>query len=208
MISPTATAVRQPLRAAVCFTVLVASVVAAFVWMGSPARAGGPTATMEPNSGLGDQQRTTIRGSGFDPNTPIQVLECNGTLKAPPQDARSCEGLSLDTSGYTDGQGNYVDSPTDHVGNTKGYLVLMLPDSLADLVGIHCGHPNDPPCVAYVGEDHNDFHKKHVFIPLAFRGQHGGGHSDGSWVLILVLLVMLVTGAAAVLWRRSRSARV
>jgi hypothetical protein len=207
MIQSPTTAARRPLRAVALCAAVVGCMVPVLASTALPVGAASPTATMAPSSGLGDQERTTIRGTGFDPNTPIQVLECNGTTKSPPQDARSCEGLSLDTSGYTDGQGNYVNSPADRVGTTKGYLVLMLPDTVADLVAIHCGHPQDPRCVVYIGEDHNDFRKKHVFIDLAFKGQPSGGGSGSSGVVIVLLIVVLAAGTATLVWLRSRRAR-
>ena len=164
----------------------------------SPTAASGPTATVTPSTGLVDLQRITIRGSGFEPFTPIQVLECNGTMKSLPRDATACEGISLDSSGYTDRGGNYVNAP--HTGRTNGFLVLVLPDAQADIVSIHCGRPGDPPCVLYIGEDHNNFQRPHAFAAIRFKGQPASGGSSITWVVIVV--AVLIGGAGVVVVRR------
>src|SRR5260370_41970132 len=113
--------------------------------MTSPA----PSATMIPAGGLTDGQRTTITAGGFHPFTGIQVLACAGTVANPPKDAQSCEGVTLDSSGYTDGNGNYRNAPGDPTGDTAGYRVAVLPSAEFKTVSIRCG-PADP-CVLYVG---------------------------------------------------------
>ena len=171
------------------------------------ASAAGPTVTVTPTSNLMDGQRLVIRGSGFDPYKAIQVLECNGTASNPPPDATYCEGTTIDSSGYTDRQGTYVNAPGGQgaLHTTKGYLLFALPDAVDTLVNIHCGHPKDPPCVLYIGEDHNNFTLKHAFVPITFKGQavsHGGSTAP------IALAVLIVVGGAALgLWWRSRKTR-
>jgi hypothetical protein len=168
--------------------------------MTSPA----PLAAMTPSRGLVDGQRTTITATGFDPYTAIQVLACQGTMATPPKDATACEGVTLDSSGYTDAHGDYRNTPGDPTGDTAGYRVSVLPSAQFKTVSIRCG-PADP-CLLYIGEEFNDFSKPHTFVPLVFKGaapaRGVGGTSglvDGG---IGVALVALAAGA--VLWQRRR----
>src|SRR5260370_42013763 len=107
--------------------------------MTSPA----PSATMIPAGGLTDGQRTTITAGGFHPFTGIQVLACAGSVANPPKDAQSCEGVTLDSSGYTDGNGHYRNAPGDPTGDTAGHRVAALPPAQFQAVRIPCG-PADP----------------------------------------------------------------
>ena len=138
------------------------------MWMATASAAAGPTATMSPNTGLIDLQRTTIRGGGFPAHRQIQVLQCEGTLQSPPRDARACEGDTLDSAGYSDAQGRYVNEPKDPTGHTAGYEVYILPSATLSVVSIRCGPAN--PCVLYIGVQFTDFSQPHTFISMSFRG--------------------------------------
>jgi hypothetical protein len=167
--------------------------------MTSPA----PTAAMNPSHGLVDGQRTTITATGFHPFTAIQVLACQGTVTNPPKDSTACEGVTLDSSGYTDANGNYRNAPGDPSGDTAGYRVAVLPSPQFKIVSIHCG-PADP-CVLYVGEQFNDFSKPHTFVPMVFKGAAPAGRPLGSGtVLEGGVGVLLVVAAFGVLWNRRR----
>jgi len=174
--------------------------------MSSPA----PSATMVPTVGLTDGQRTTITASGFHPFTGIQVLACAGTIPNPPKDAQSCEGVTLDSSGYTDGNGNYRNAPGDPTGDTAGYRVAVLPSAQFKTVSIHCG-PADP-CVLYVGEQFTDFSRPHTFVPMVFKGTAPAGPSRGTGAALEgglgVLLVVAAAGAVLAQRRRRRAARL
>jgi hypothetical protein len=169
------------------------------------ARAAGPRATMTPDHNLTDGQHVTIRASGFDPDTPIQVLACSGTLADPPKDARACEGTTLDSHGYTDARGNYLNAPSDPSGDTAGYRVAVLPSEALKTVSIRCG-PQDP-CVLYVGPYFNDFTAPHTFLPLVYKGAPaaaGGSHAPTPALLAVPVLLVGVAGAFAVVRRRRR----
>src|SRR5260221_13892785 len=114
--------------------------------MTSPA----PSATMIPAGGLTDGQRTTITAGGFHPFTGIQGLACAATVANPPRDAQSCEGATLDSSGYTDGNGHYPNAPGDPTGDTAGHQVALLPTPELSTGTMH-GRPPDP-CVLYAGD--------------------------------------------------------
>jgi len=174
--------------------------------MSSPA----PSATMVPTVGLTDGQRTTITASGFHPFTGIQVLACAGTISNPPKDAQSCEGVTLDSSGYTDANGNYRNAPGDPTGDTAGYRVAVLPSAEFKTVSIHCG-PADP-CVLYVGEQFTDFARPHTFVPMAFKGApapgDAAGPATGFETGLGAILVVLAAVSVAVRRRRRRAARL
>jgi hypothetical protein len=167
-----------------------------------------PSATMNPAGGLSDGQRTTITASGFHPFTGIQVLACAGTVASPPKDAQSCEGVTLDSSGYTDGNGRYRNAPGDPTGDTAGYRVTLLPSAEFKTVSIHCG-PADP-CVLYVGEQFTDFSKPHTFVTMAFKGAvtpgSGGraGAAPATGVEAGLGAVLVTLAAVSMLVRRSR----
>jgi hypothetical protein len=169
---------------------------------------------MIPAGGLTDGQRTTITASGFHPFTGIQVLACAGTVANPPKDAQSCEGVTLDSSGYTDGNGNYRNAPGDPTGDTAGYRVAVLPSPEFKTVSIHCG-PADP-CVLYVGEQFTDFSKPHTFLPMAFKGAvapapargAAAGSAMGLEAGLGTVLLALAAGSLLVRRRRRRAARL
>ena len=162
-----------------------------------------PSVTMTPTSNLADGQRTTIRASGFHPYTAIQVLACAGTAQELPKDARDCEGTTLDSSGYTDAQGKYLNAPGDPSGDTSGYRVAVLPSAEFKTVSIHCG-PHDP-CVLYVGEYFNDFSKPHAFIPISFRGAAAPAGSGASRTPLVIVVAGILLGlGGAVGFRRGR----
>lgn len=169
---------------------------------GAPAGAEGPTASVTPTAGLADGQRVAIRGSGFEPFTRIQVLECAGTAKRPPKDNHECQGLTLDSSAMTDGGGSFVNSPDDPTRRTHGYRVVTLPKPAMTPLGPHCG-PTDP-CGLYVGVQETDFARPHVFVALSFTGApapHRSATSRGP----LVAGVLLSGGAIVaglLVWRR------
>ncbi|HEY4409068.1 MAG TPA: hypothetical protein VGO87_04250 [Acidimicrobiia bacterium] len=169
-----------------------------------------PSATMTPSRGLVDGQRTTITGTGFDPYTAVQVLACQGTVVNPPKDSTACEGVTLDSSGYTDAAGNYRNAAGDPSGDTAGYRVAILPSAQFKTVSIHCG-PADP-CVLYVGEQFNDFSKPHTFVPMVFKGAPAGPAAEPGPVLEGGIGLALVVAAAAALGqrrrRRTRAARL
>jgi hypothetical protein len=179
--------------------IVAASVVVLAIVPG--AAAAGPTATMTPASGLVDGQRTTIHGSGFPSHVELQVLECIGTARDLPRDDRSCEGDTLDSTGYTDAQGNYLNAPGDPSGDTQGYRISTLPSATFKVVSIHCG-PTDP-CLLYVGTQFNDFTKPHVFVPFQFAGAPAKS-SNSTWVIVLVAVVAVVLVTGFVLLRRRR----
>ena len=179
------------------------------------AEAAAPTATVVPSAGLVDGQRVTIRASGFHPYTPVQVLACEGTAEKPPLDSRACEGVTLDSTGYTDAGGRYLNEPGDPSGDTVGYRVAVLPSEIFKTVSIACG-PHDP-CVLYVGEEFNDFSKPHIFVPIAFAGggapaaagarsadvgNHSGGGSGGGGPAVVPGIAAVVGLAVAFRWRR------
>ena len=167
--------------------------------MTSPA----PSATMIPSNGLVDGQVTTITATGFDPYAAIQVLACQGTVAAPPKDSTACEGVTLDSSGYTDAHGNYRNTPGDPTGDTSGYRIAALPSAQFKTVSIRCG-PADP-CVLYVGQQFNDFAKPHTFIPMAFKGATPASQSGGTAaVLEGGIGLLLVVAAVAAVWQRRR----
>jgi MYXO-CTERM domain-containing protein len=169
----------------------------------------GPSATMTPSHGLVDGQLTTISATGFDPFTAIQVLACQGSVANPPKDSTACEGVTLDSSGYTDAQGRYRNTPGDPTGDTAGYRVAALPSARFKTVSIHCG-PADP-CVLYVGEQFNDFARPHTFVPMVFKGTAPAGPSGGGTGTVLeggLGLLLVVAAAAAVRRRRRRAARL
>ena len=126
----------------------------------------GTAAQAAPSTGLVDGQIIQVTGSGFDPGRTIQVMECSGTLTAPPKDIKVCQGLTLDTSSYTDLQGGFIDGASDPSGLTQGFKVYMLPGPSLPAGPTKCD-PADP-CLLFVGEDHNDFSKPHVFVPISF----------------------------------------
>jgi hypothetical protein len=167
--------------------------------MTSPA----PSATMTPSDGLVDGQVTTITATGFDPYTAVQVLACQGTVADPPKDSKDCEGVTLDSSGYTDAHGNYRNAPGDPTGDTTGYRIAVLPSAQFKTVSVHCG-PADP-CVLYVGEQFNDFSKPHTFVPMAFKGAAAAGPSGGTAAVFDGGIgLLLVAAAGAALWQRRR----
>lgn len=172
---------------------------------GMPAGAAGPVASVTPAAGLADGQRVTIRGSGFEPFTRIQILECVGTAKRPPKDNHECQGLTLDSSAMTDGAGSFVNSPDDPTRRTHGYRVVTLPKPSMTPLGPRCGTAD--PCGLYVGVQETDFARPHVFVALGFAGARA--HTAGSRVpLIVGGLVLGGAGGGLVLWwRRSRTGR-
>jgi hypothetical protein len=167
---------------------------------------------MVPSRNLVDGQRTTITAAGFEPDTAIQVLACEGTVAEPPRDARSCEGVTLDSSGYTDGNGSYRNAPGDPTGDTAGYRVSLLPSGEFKTVSIHCGPA--APCVLYVGQQFTDFGKPHTFVPLAFKGAAPVGGSGGTGagldggVVALGLVLAAAAGAVIRKRRHQRAARL
>ena len=174
--------------------------------MTSPA----PSVTLNPSHGLVDGQLTTITATGFDPFTAIQVLACQGTAANPPKDSTACEGVTLDSSGYTDAHGVYRNAPGDPTGDTAGYRVAVLPSAQFKTVSIHCG-PADP-CVLYVGEQFTDFSRPHTFVPMVFKGTAPAGPSGGTGAVLEgglgVLLVVAAAGAVLAQRRRRRAARL
>jgi hypothetical protein len=173
-----------------------------------------PTASATPDTGLANGQRINVRASGFEPLVNIEVMECKGTAAAPPKDLTSCEGLSADTTGYTDDQGNYVNAPGVYGGRRMlGFKALVLPSPQARYASIRCG-PVDP-CVLYVGVDFHDFKLPHVFVPISFAGgstapattttpPHSPSGSSPLPLLLLAVAVLVVV-ALIVVRRRARS---
>jgi|GEM_PF-4298683 len=170
--------------------------------MTSPA----PSATMSPSHGLVDGQRTTITATGFEPFTGVQVLACQGTMAHLPKDSTACEGVTLDSSGYTDAHGNYRNAPGDPTGDTAGYRVAVLPSAQFKTVSIHCG-PADP-CVLYVGEQFTDFAKPHTFVPMTFKAPTPAGSAGNTGALVEGGIVVLLAVAAGALVRHRRRRRV
>ena len=190
---------RLPARLSAVCLILLAGVAAARAASSGAA----PTAAASPSTGLVDGQVITVRAAGFAPDTPIQVLECQGTAKHPPKDNHACQGLTLDASGVADGAGKYLNSRTDPTRQTHGYRVHRLPLAI-DLQGIHCG-PRDP-CGLYVGPQEGDFRLPHAFVPITFAGAASGGGSTWPWIGLGAIVFAGVVGVA-VLGRRGRSLR-
>jgi hypothetical protein len=174
---------------------------------------------MTPTRGLVDGQRTTIHGSGFPANTNVEVLECSGTLAAPPKDLSSCDGFTADTTGYSDEHGGYLNTPGDKAGGTSGYRIWVLPTSREAGMTIRCGAQD--PCVLYVGVNFEDFKEPHTFVSMSFApgavstlpgAPHSGlratsAHHHSSvapWAVAVA--VMAIAGAAIVALVRRRRA--
>jgi hypothetical protein len=166
-----------------------------------------PTGSMTPSSGIVDLQRVTVRATGFPPHQEIQVLECSGTAQSLPIDSHSCEGDTLDSGGFSDANGNYINTVGDPSGRTKGYRVYVLPSKTLSVVSIQC----DPthPCLLYVGLSFDDFTQPHAFVPFTFKGAAAAssGHSSSAWIWALIgaLIVLGLVGVARLLRRRRAS---
>jgi len=174
-----------------------------------------PAATASATTGLVDGQVIGLSGTGFTPNHQLQVIECVGTASVPPKDQTSCEGLSLDSTSFTDRAGSFVNGPKDPTHQTHGITVYEIPGPEVTEASIKCG-PR-APCVLYVGDDYHDFTYPHVFIPLQFgtvttapvasvttpRPSHG---ASGAVTTFLVVAVLGSAGGA-VWWvlRRRRA---
>lgn len=172
------------------------------------AAATGPTATLTPDTSLVDGQHATIHASGFPPHTELQVVECAGSKDHLPKDSRECEGSTLDSSGYTDAAGRYLNAPGDPSGDTAGYGISVLPSKTFPVVSVHCG-PADP-CVLFVGEQVNDFTQPHVFLPFSFKGAKTATTSTsgaGSSNAPLELSGLAVVAAGGLLARRRLRAK-
>jgi Neocarzinostatin family len=118
----------------------------------------GPIAAVAPTTGLADGQTVTVSASGLPANHAIQVEECAGTVDNPPPDNSACDGVTLDSSTDSDGQGGYAND---------SYTVYTRPSSLLSspaTITCDAGHP----CVLYVGVDQNNFSSPHAFAPLTF----------------------------------------
>ena len=177
-----------------------------------------PTASITPGRGLVDRQVVTVKAAGLPPNTNIEVLECGGTVDAPPNDALSCDGYSEDATGYSDIRGNFIDTPGDRSG-TYGYRVLILPSALEHGAIVSCDARH--PCVLYVGVNINDFKQPHTFVPLdyastavgsipgpqtkaaAFRkAASGTSGTSGVWIAAIVMAAVLAVVGLALFRRR------
>jgi len=142
------------------------------IWSGAAAAAAAtPAAKVTPTSRLADGQVMSVSGTGFTPNHQVQTIQCSGTVASPPKDQQSCEGLTLDSSSFTNGDGAFVNSPSDPTHQTHGIAVYDVPGHAVNQASIRCG-PTDP-CVLYVGDDFHDFSYPHVFIGLQFAGSTG-----------------------------------
>lgn len=173
-----------------------------------PASAGGPTASIVPSTGLVDLQVVTVTGSGFPPNTRIEIMECAGTVQKPPKDNSTCQGETVDNRAETDAKGSFVNEPHDPSGHTFGYQILRLPrPRFARFVVCDLTHP----CGLFVGEDETDFTQPHTFVPFQFRGetaaagQTSSSGSDGGAIAAAAAVVVVLVAAALLLVMRRRS---
>src|SRR5258708_4203896 len=62
----------------------------------------GPAVTVNPATGLRDHELLTLRGTGFEPNALIQVIQCAGTPAKPPLSSKDCDGNTLNPASYAD----------------------------------------------------------------------------------------------------------
>lgn len=178
----------------------------------APSEAAGPTATVEPATGLADLQVVTVRGSGFPPTSRIQIMECSGTLAKPPPDDLSCDGTTLNAQAITDDHGSFLNSKSDPSGSTHGFRMFSLPRAGFPPSLTTCDRSH--ACLLYVGVEQTDFTQPHAFVPFAFAGAAIPGASTSSssssatWILVIVaavVVVLLVAGMGVWLRRRRRS---
>ncbi|HWW54870.1 MAG TPA: neocarzinostatin apoprotein domain-containing protein, partial [Acidimicrobiales bacterium] len=148
------------LAAAAAISTLAASV--GLVVAAPSAFAASPTASINPSTNLTDGESVQVSGSSYDPNTPIQVLECAGTVSAPPSDAASgCDGTTLQTgpSLVTGSTGAFSNIPI---------TVYVIPGATITSSPIQCDFTHS--CVLYVGEDKNNFSgAPKAFVALNFQ---------------------------------------
>lgn len=196
------------LRLTALVAVAVAMLAGALVITAAPpASAGGPSATIAPSTGLNNLQIVTVKGSGFPPDSRIQILECAGTALRPPKDNNACQGLTLNTEAVTDLRGQFVNEPHDPSGKTGGVRIFTLPRKSFSPYPPKCDATD--PCGLYVGVQETDFSQPHTFVPFFFAGapsREGGGSSDVPVAVVAVLAVLAIGGGAVVVARR-RSAR-
>lgn len=181
------------------------------------ASAAGPTAKMTPDNGLVDNTLTTVTASGLPPNSMVYLVECSGTVAAPPKDATSCDAFGEDINGSSDIRGNFRDAPGENNG-TSGFHVRILPAPQEHGMVIRCDANN--PCVLYVGANLEDFRAPHAFLALNFASSAvgkgstpatatpdpSGGSNRSTIIAVVVIAAAALAGLIYVLWRRRNAA--
>ena len=176
-----------------------AGITLAGVTMYSTAAYAAATATASPNTGLTDGAVINVDGTGYPPNTTIQMIECTGSAATPPADQTHCDGLTFDSQSFSDSTGAVHNGTNDTTGLTTGFTVHKILNTSTGRTDCSAA-----PCTIYVGTDKSNFPgSTHAFADIAFAPTALVPESPITPLLPLSGAVVLLGGGYLVYRRRS-----